>query len=118
MGAPIKISTQHYSKLALYFASNQTCRFEGEKLLCLCESGIPVSFPSFQIKLSGEHVLTISPEMYMSLDSSICTVQLEQSPNENWYFNVIIFDNTVFYFGKNNASIIIQHKAAQSTPPS
>ena len=43
--------SQFYQKITAYYPSNETCKTEGENLLCLCESGIPAYFPKIIINL-------------------------------------------------------------------
>lgn len=46
----------------------------------------------------------------MRIDSNICKLLFKPSPDNNWYFNVGFFSNTVFYLERNQGKVIIQKK--------
>lgn len=48
--------------------------------------------------------------MYMSIESNICTLMLQASPNKYWHLNVGFFADRVFYFNKHSKQISIASK--------
>ena len=87
-------------------------------MLCLCEKGIPLSFPQFNIQLRPGSKISFPARTYMKIDSNICKLKLNPSPDEYWHFDLTLLEDTILYFDLKNSQIGIQRHQSPSNPSS